>query len=187
MKKMKKFSLLVTTVVLFMALSMTSTAAARISKKSITLVKGQTAVLKISGTTKNVKWSSGKKSVATVTRTGKVAAKKKGTATITAKIGRKKYTCKVTVKDRLTAKQAEKAVKNYLLKKNFRFYYNPAVKEGKSYVIWVTYTQTGMKSKYVVNSVTGVTRSYAPYFGIDMPAVVSVSMEYKFNAYDFLK
>ncbi len=187
MKKIKKISLIITVLALFMALSMTSTAAVKISKKSLTLVKGQTAVLKISGTKKNVQWSSSKKSVAAVTRTGKIVAKKKGTAKITAKIGRKKYTCKVTVKDRLTARQAEKAVKNYLLRKNFRFYYNPVVKEGKSYVIWVTYTQTGMKSKYVVNSVTGVIQSYAPYFGIDMPAGASVSVEYKFNAYDYLR
>lgn len=187
MKKLKKFSLIITAVVLFMALSMTSTAAVKISKKSITLVKGQTAVLKISGTKKNVKWFSSKKSVAAVTRTGKIVAKKKGTATITGKIGRKKYTCKVTVKDRLTAKQAEKAVRNYLLKENFPFYYYPAIKEGKSYVIWVTYTRPGMKSKYVVNSVTGITCSYAPYFGIDMPIEAGVSLEYKFNAYDYLK
>jgi len=187
MKKIKKFLLIITVLALFMAFSMTSTAAVKISRKSITLVKGQTAVLKISGAKEKVKWSSSKKSVAAVTPTGKIVAKKKGTAKIIAKIGRKKYTCKVTVKDSLTARQAEKAVKNYLLKKSFPFYYNPAVKEGKSYVIWVTYTQTGMKSKYVVNSVTGVTQSYAPYFGIDMPAGVSVSVEYKFNAYDYLK
>ena len=42
--------------------------------------------------------SSSKKSVATVSSKGRVKAKKKGSATITAKVGKKKYTCKVTVK-----------------------------------------------------------------------------------------
>jgi hypothetical protein len=44
-----------------------------------------------------VKWTSSKKSVATVSSKGVVKAKKKGTATITAKVSGKKYTCKVTV------------------------------------------------------------------------------------------
>ena len=72
-------------------------AAVKINKKKVTLIKGQTTTLKISGTKKKAKWSSSKKSVATVSSKGKVTAKKKGTATITAKIGNKKYTCKVTV------------------------------------------------------------------------------------------
>lgn len=72
-------------------------AAAKISKKNVTLIKGQTAILKISGTKKKVKWSTNKKSVATVTQKGKVTAKKTGTAKITAKIGSKKYICTVKV------------------------------------------------------------------------------------------
>lgn len=72
-------------------------AAVKISKKSVVLIKGQSATLKISGTKSKVKWSSNKTSVATVSQKGKITAKKKGTATITAKIGAKKYTCKVTV------------------------------------------------------------------------------------------
>jgi len=46
---------------------------------------------------KKPKWSSSKKSVATVSKKGKVVAKKAGSATITAKIGKKKYKCKVKV------------------------------------------------------------------------------------------
>ena len=55
--------------------------------------------LKITGTNKTVKWSSSDKNIATVSSKGKVTAKKKGTATITAKVGKDKYTCKVTVKN----------------------------------------------------------------------------------------
>ncbi len=69
----------------------------KINATKKTLVKGQTYTLKVSGTKKKVKWSTGKKSVATVNSKGKVTAKAKGTATITAKVGSKKYTCKVTV------------------------------------------------------------------------------------------
>ena len=41
--------------------------------------------------------------VATVTSKGLVTAKKAGTATITAKVGNKKYTCKVTVKENVAS------------------------------------------------------------------------------------
>ncbi len=70
----------------------------KLNKKKITLYVGKTTTLKVKGTKKKVKWSSSKKSVATVSSKGKVKAKKKGTTTITAKVGGKKYKCKVTVK-----------------------------------------------------------------------------------------
>lgn len=70
----------------------------KISSKKVTLIKGQSKTLKVKGTKKRARWSSSKKSVASVSKKGKVTAKKKGTATITAKIGRKKYKCKVKVR-----------------------------------------------------------------------------------------
>lgn len=70
-----------------------------ISKKKVTLVKGKSTTLKIKGTNQKVKWTSSKKSVAAVSSKGKVTAKRKGTAIITATAGSKKYTCKVTVKN----------------------------------------------------------------------------------------
>ena len=126
-----------------------------------------------------------KKSVASVSSKGVVTAKKKGTAIITAKIGKKKYTCKITVRNPLTAKQAGKAVKKYLSKKNFRFWLYSPQKQGKNYIIWASYTQTGVKSKFIVNSITGKTCSYAPYWGINM-TVGSPAKEYQFNAYKYL-
>lgn len=63
------------------------------------MVKGDSFTLKVTGTKKKVKWSSSKKSVATV-KNGVVNAKKTGTTYITAKIGKKKYKCKVTVKSK---------------------------------------------------------------------------------------
>ena len=74
-------------------------AAVRLNKKSTNIIKGQKVKLKILGTKKKAKWSSSKKSVAVVNNKGVVTAKKKGKAKITAKIGKKKYVCKVTVKN----------------------------------------------------------------------------------------
>ena len=72
-------------------------AATKIGKGKATLIKGQTTTLKISGTKKKAKWSTSKKSVAIVNSKGKVTAKGKGTATITAIVGNEKYTCTVDV------------------------------------------------------------------------------------------
>lgn len=72
----------------------------RLNKKKATLTVGKTITLKVKGTKKKVKWSSSKKKVATVSSKGKVRAKKKGKVTITAKIGKKKYKCKITVKNK---------------------------------------------------------------------------------------
>lgn len=71
----------------------------KINKRTLTLEKGKTYNLKITGTTKKVTWSSSKKAVATVSSKGKVTAKTVGTSTITATIGTTKLTCKVTVKE----------------------------------------------------------------------------------------
>lgn len=70
----------------------------KLSKTSATLTEGKYLQLKITGTSKKITWTSSNKSVATVSSKGKVTAKGKGTATITAKIGSKRYTCKLTVK-----------------------------------------------------------------------------------------
>lgn len=72
-------------------------ASVKINKKSARLIKDQKVSLKISGTKKSISWSSSDKKVASVSSKGNVTAKAKGTATITAKVGKKKYTCKVTV------------------------------------------------------------------------------------------
>ena len=67
-----------------------------------TIDKGKTYTLKVSGTSKKVKWSSSNKSVATVSSKGKVTAKKAGTATISAKVSGKTLKCKITVKNPIT-------------------------------------------------------------------------------------
>ncbi|MEY8426885.1 Ig-like domain-containing protein [Lachnospiraceae bacterium 46-15] len=100
----------ITTILIFamaltLAMPMQAEAKAKVklNKTKVTLNVKKTYKLKVSGTAKKVTWSSSKKSVATVSKTGKVTAKKKGTATITAKVSGKKYTCKVTVKQPVTS------------------------------------------------------------------------------------
>lgn len=72
-------------------------AAAKLNKTKATLIKGQKLQLKVNGNKKKVKWSSSRKRVASVSGNGKVTARAKGTSVITAKVGNKKYTCKITV------------------------------------------------------------------------------------------
>lgn len=72
---------------------------AKISKTKATLYVKETLKLKVTGATKKVTWSSSNKKVAKVSAKGVVTAVKKGAATITAKTGKQKLTCKVTVKN----------------------------------------------------------------------------------------
>lgn len=70
----------------------------RLNKTKVTLTVGKSVTLKMKGTTKKPKWSTSNKKIATVSKVGKVKAKKAGKVTITAKIGKKKYCCQITVK-----------------------------------------------------------------------------------------
>ena len=75
----------------------------KLNKTKVTLNVKKTCQLKVTGTKKKVTWKSNKPKVAKVNSKGKVTAVAKGTATITAKISGKKYTCKVTVKQPVTS------------------------------------------------------------------------------------
>ena len=87
-------------------------ASVKISKKNLTLEKGQSYPLKIKGTKKKVTWKSGNKKIASVTKKGVVKAKKKGKTTITAKVMAKKYRCSVTVKAKKAISTARPANTN---------------------------------------------------------------------------
>lgn len=82
----------------------------KLSRKTINLKVGETANLKVSGTKKKVKWSSGNKYVVSVTKKGKVLAVGEGTAYVKAKIGKKSLSCKVTVVSSFNASQAKKNI-----------------------------------------------------------------------------
>ncbi len=85
-----------------------------LNKKNVTLTVGKKFQLKLKNASKKVKvtWSSSKKKVATVSKKGLVKAKKAGKAKITAKVKslKKKYTCKVTVKNKIV-KPTQKPLK----------------------------------------------------------------------------
>ena len=84
-----------------------TSAAPKLNKTKATLYKGGTLQLKVTGTKSKVRWSSSNKKVATVSSNGKVTAKKKGTATITAKVGKKKLKCSIKVNNKKTIKNVE--------------------------------------------------------------------------------
>ncbi len=91
------FTLVTPSVLPVNSIAVAEAAVIKLSKKEITLETGESLTLKITGTKQKVTWSSNKKAIAAVSSTGKVTAKKAGTAIITATVNKKKYTCKVTV------------------------------------------------------------------------------------------
>lgn len=79
------------------AITVEAAAKPALNKKAATLTAGKTFQLKMRNTRKKAKWTSSNKEVASVSKEGLVKAKKRGMATITAKIGKKKYRCIVKV------------------------------------------------------------------------------------------
>lgn len=86
----------------------------KLNKTALTLQKGKTYTLKLSAETPAPKWSSSNSKVASVSSKGKVTAASKGTATITAALGGRKFTCKVTVSASNTVSGMTR-LKNYIL------------------------------------------------------------------------
>lgn len=84
----------------FESQTMTAKAASKnpLNYKTKRLLKGESFLLE-ADTDKKVTFSSKNKRVATISKSGVVRAKRAGQAVICAKIGRKTYTCKVTVSD----------------------------------------------------------------------------------------
>ena len=102
MKTTKKLLALIFAVVLsFSMIPTTNTNAAnkvKLSKTKATIYVGKTVTLKLKNNKKKVKWTTSNKKIATVSKKGKVKGKKAGKVTITAKVRKKKYKCKITVK-----------------------------------------------------------------------------------------
>ena len=107
MNQLKKAAALVLTFTMAAAMVPQSAQAAKkikLEKKTVTVTVGKTVKLKLKNNKKKVKWTviSGKKNVI-LSKKGKASAtikgKKAGKAKVQAKIGKKKYVCKVTVKN----------------------------------------------------------------------------------------
>lgn len=69
----------------------------KISSKSAVVVEGDYLYLSMKGTKQKVIWTSSNSNIATVSKKGKVTTNSTGRVTITAKIGKKKYSCKVVI------------------------------------------------------------------------------------------
>ena len=85
----------------------------KLSKKSVTITVGKTVKVKLKNNKKKVKWTvvSGKKNVklSKKKKTGvTIHGKKAGKAKVQAKVGKKKFVCKVTVKKAGTNQNADK-------------------------------------------------------------------------------
>lgn len=75
----------------------TAEAKPQLSEARLSLVKGETRTLKVSGASGKIRWKSSDPRVVSVDSSGKIQAKKKGSATVSAKTGGKKLSCKVLV------------------------------------------------------------------------------------------
>ncbi len=96
---MKKCKVIITAIIIMLiSLSPASIAqAARLNIKSVSLMLGETYQLDVLDNDKTVKWYSSDKKVVAVNSKGKVRAKATGKAIITAKIGKQKIQCEVSV------------------------------------------------------------------------------------------
>ena len=113
-------------------------AATKINVTKVNLPKGSSYKLQMTGTNAKVTWSTSNKGVATVNN-GVVTGKKAGTAVITAKVGKKKYTCKVTVL-------------GYKVNSN-----NVVMTKGKTYTLKLSGTSKKDKISYKSNKTSIVT------------------------------
>lgn len=97
MKKLLSMFLVIIMITTLQAPGLAQAITVKISKTKATLEVDATLQLKITGSNSTVKWTSSKKTVATVSKKGLVTAVKAGTATITAKVNGKDYNCSVYV------------------------------------------------------------------------------------------
>lgn len=109
MRNLRKMLYLLAATILLSALivpPVSVNAAVKINATKKTIYVGTNYTLKVTGTTKYIMWKSSNKKVAKVSSKGVVTGIAEGTATITATVGsgsnNKKFTCKVTVKPRLS-------------------------------------------------------------------------------------
>ena len=136
MTKLKKTLVIVLTFIMVLTLMPVQTKAAKkvkLNKSKLSLKVGKSFTLKLKNAkSKKVKWSSSKKKIATVSKNGKVKAKKKGSCKITAKYKKKKYVCKVTVKKKTSNKEdnqkdddvSEDTIKYGSVSGNITYFYN---------------------------------------------------------------
>ena len=94
--------LLAATVLFILIFSMAAFAKPAVSKKKMTIYTGSKATVSIKGTSRSVSWKSSNSSVVRIVkksgRTVTIQGVKAGTSKVYTKIGKKSYTCVVSVK-----------------------------------------------------------------------------------------
>ena len=102
----------------------------KLSKKTVKLEVGKTKKIKVKGTTDKVTWATSDKKVATVNSKGKITAKGEGSCKITATVGSKTLTCKVTVTAKKSSSSFDSSVKvggiTFPLQSTWKSYLDPA-------------------------------------------------------------
>ena len=94
------FVLMMGTIAVLPASEASAAGKAKLSAKNLSLNPGAVRTLTVSGGFGNVRWSTSNKKAVSIKKNGKkaiITAKRKGTATITARIGKNKLQCKVRV------------------------------------------------------------------------------------------
>lgn len=97
-------------------IAVTTTNKIKFASSHIYLLAGDTDTIPLLNCINTVTYKSKKKSVVSVTKSGKIRAKKKGTTTIQASSGGKKYQYKVTVYGKAVGKRVNQVVKSVIKK-----------------------------------------------------------------------
>lgn len=126
----------------------------KLNKKTVKLEVGKTKKIKVKGTTDKVTWATSDKKVATVSSKGKITAKGEGSCKITATVGSKTLTCKVTVTAKKSSSSFDSSVKvgeiTFPLQSAWKSYLDPASQGNGVYL--AAYTTTDL-TVYMYESV----------------------------------
>jgi len=143
MKILKRVLLLLLIFILLANTTAEASSKIKINKTKTIMYVGDSLTLKLSGvSTKQkdkIKWSTSNKKIATVSKKGKVRAKKKGKVVITATYKKKKYKCAITLKNKkkvanvveVTSKDNMNSLINFINKNGF-----DAPKTGYKMIRW---------------------------------------------------
>ncbi len=167
-----------------------------ISSRAVKINVKSYEVLSIVGGKGTVKWSSSKTSVATVSASGRVTAKKRGTAVITAQQNGVKYTCKVTVTDNI-AKIYSYVIKNgkkgsgsrkYISRteNGYKFYIYQGQKKNELKFIMRSTGGGGYSARIDMWVARGLSRYKYQYRYSDMISSVNITGKVNFKTYNYI-